>query len=92
LGAREISHNVLDVMPTAGAILHSGTSARWEESGTRSTLYTCRKWYQTCLNTSNHFSIDDAYHEWLHPRRGHKERCEFVDPDRETWYYPHASF
>ena len=36
-------------------------------------------------------TIDDVYYEWLHPRRGYKERCEFTDPDKEAWYDVHAS-
>lgn len=36
-------------------------------------------------------TIDDIYYEWLHIRRGFKERYEFIKPDPEAWYDVHAS-
>jgi FkbM family methyltransferase len=31
-------------------------------------------------------TIDDVYYEWLHPHRGHPERCEFMDTSAEAWF------
>jgi FkbM family methyltransferase len=36
-------------------------------------------------------TIDEVYYEWLHPQRGHKERCEFMDTDKESWFDVHAA-
>lgn len=36
-------------------------------------------------------TIDDVFYEWLHPRRGYKERCEFMDPSDAAWFDVHAA-